>query len=77
MEVFRLLDLEQQLLEKVITKVGLLLSIYLFSLLIFQVTEKSYFRLRETCSGMDEFIKASTNISVRLDRHFRFRLIIK
>lgn len=63
-----LLSLTPMHLEKVVNKVSLF-SLFSSIKIIFQLQEKSYFRLQQTCRDMNEFIQNSRNISVRVERH--------
>lgn len=60
-------------LEKIITKV-----VFLFSVVIavFQLEEKSFFRLHQTCRGVHEFMRTSQKAVVHLwiYRQFKFKV---
>ena len=72
MAAFRFAELDPVLLEKIITKV-LFLCIFLLKERIFQVESKSYFRLQQTCHGVEEIIRRSPNIRIHLDGIYNFR----
>lgn len=59
---FPIFDLNPVFMEKVINKVFLFSTFFYFD--VFQLKEKSYFRIQQTCRGMGEFIRNSSNISV-------------
>ena len=62
---FPLIELHRILLEKVITKVFLL--IFCVHKIFFQLKDKSYFRLQQTCRGVREFIHSCRKISVHME----------
>lgn len=69
---FRLGDLASSHLEKVIKKVFLVLIFTFWT--IFQLDYKSYFRLRQTCREVKEFIHNSRNISVHMEGIYALQL---
>lgn len=64
MATFRLSQLPPILLEKVFSKVAGSIALKR----CFQFDKKSYFRLRQTCRGAEEFARASRNIRIHVNR---------